>query len=147
MSKRSRFLPLFLVVTGPIAIVGSDYLNTKSLPLREANPMPPACKKERAISLSRHDKWLCAFNFKPVSASEPAFFDLTTPPEAASCRPCRVIGKAVWIPNARRHGFIYLDNLLPQRARWPFGLRRAPLFYYLPFSQEPETRAGAGGPI
>jgi len=44
--------------------------------------------KERAISASRRDKWLCAFNFKPVGATGTAFFDLTTPPEAASCRAC-----------------------------------------------------------
>src|SRR5205085_1614196 len=77
----------------------------------------------------------------------PPFFDLTTLPEAASCRACRVIGKAVWIPKARRHVFIHLDNLLPQRARRPFGLRPAPLFYYLPLSQESEARADAGRPI
>ena len=97
--------------------------------------------------LPRHDKWLSAFNFKAVGAREAAFFDLTTPPEAASCRACRVIGKAVWIPNARRHGFIHLDNLLSQRARRPFGLRRPPLFYYLPFSEESETGVRAGRPI
>src|SRR5438045_7236817 len=114
-------------------------------PINEANAA--GSRKERAISLSRHDKWLSAFNFKSVGAGEPAFFDLTTPPEAASCRACRVIGKAVWIPNARRHGFIHLDNLLSQRARRPFGLRCAPLFYYLPFSQESETGVRAGRSI
>src|SRR6266567_8638913 len=147
MSKRSRFLPLFLIVTGPIAIVGSDYLNTKSLPLREANPMPPACKRNEPFRFRDTINGCVLLTSSRSARAKPAFFDLTTPPEAASCRPCRVIGKAVWIPNARRHGFIYLDNLLPQRARRPFGLRRSPLFYYLPFSQAPETRAGAGGPI
>jgi hypothetical protein len=44
--------------------------------------------KKQAISASRRDKWLCAFNFKPVGAPGTAFFDLTTPPEAASCRAC-----------------------------------------------------------
>jgi hypothetical protein len=44
--------------------------------------------KKQAISASGRDKWLCAFNFKPVGANGTAFFDLTTPPEAASCRAC-----------------------------------------------------------
>jgi hypothetical protein len=44
--------------------------------------------KEQAISALRRDKWLCAFDFKPVGATGLAFFDLTTTPEAASCRAC-----------------------------------------------------------
>ncbi len=44
--------------------------------------------KERAISASRRNKWLYPFNFKPVGATGTPFFDLTTLPEAASCRAC-----------------------------------------------------------
>jgi hypothetical protein len=44
--------------------------------------------EKHAISGSRRDKWLWASNFKPVGATRTAFFDLTTPAEAASCRAC-----------------------------------------------------------
>ena len=44
--------------------------------------------KEQATSASRRDKWLYAFDFKPLGPTGTGFFDLTTPPEAASCRAC-----------------------------------------------------------
>jgi hypothetical protein len=89
MSKRSSFRPFFPVVRGPIAIAVGGYFNTKLRRLRKGKPMPTIQRrvaKEQAIWASSRDKWLCVFNFKPVGATGTAFFDLTTPPEAASCR-------------------------------------------------------------
>src|SRR5205823_14913541 len=74
ISKRSRFLPLFLVVTGPIAIVGSDYINTKSLPLREANPMPRAAERNEPFRFRDTINGGVVLTSSPVGASEPAFF-------------------------------------------------------------------------
>jgi len=44
--------------------------------------------EKHAILASQRDKRLCASNFKPAGATRTAFFDLTTPAEAASCRAC-----------------------------------------------------------
>jgi hypothetical protein len=106
--------------------------------------MPQACEWNKPFRFRDTINGCVLLTSSRWARANPPFFDLTTPPEAASCRPCSVIGKAVWIPNARRHVFIHLDNLLPQRARRPFGLRPASLLYYLPLSQESETRAGGG---
>src|SRR5205814_8676666 len=98
MSKRSRFRLVFVVVTGPCPIAGSDYFNTRLLPHREAKPMPRARERDEPFRFPDMINGCRAFNFNSVGAREPSFFDLTTSPEAASCRACRVIGKAVWIP-------------------------------------------------
>src|SRR5215831_8998275 len=91
MSKRSSFRPVFPVVRGPIAIVGNAYLNTRSLPLREAKAMPPLGKGAWRNRLFRlwdaiHD---CVLSIPSPSVPDiAAFFDLTILPEAASCRAC-----------------------------------------------------------
>lgn len=88
MSKRSSLSPFFVLLSGPFAIARGGYLTTKRRSLRAAGGRVGTLQKIRmkeAISGLGRDKRLCAFNFKPVATG---FFDLTSPPEAASCRPC-----------------------------------------------------------
>src|SRR5881392_2497381 len=142
MSKRSSFRPFFPVVSGPIAIAVSCYFTTKPRSLRERNPIPVLHKgvaKEKLFLLCGAINGCVLSTSSPSARPEPPFLIRRRHQKRHHVALAAVIGKVVWIPNPRRHGFIYLDNLLSQRARRPFGLRGPPLFYYLPLFEESET--------